>query len=128
MATAPYDIDPNTPIRPLSQPKRRERIEAHDSVHDILIKLSEGNPGALTALIEVVKDDPVMGFMDLLHLDDMGMRGPQIWVAYKDHCKQDRTAFVKAIRERDQAMVNTVNASRGVGDVPPAVTHGASFR
>lgn len=128
MATAPYDIDPSTPIRPASLPKRRERIGAHDSLQDIIIKMSEGNPGALTALVEVVKADPVMGFMDLLHLDDMGMRGPQIWVAFKDHCKQDLAAFVKAIRERDQAMVDTVNASRGVADAPPAVTHGASFR
>jgi hypothetical protein len=49
-------------------------------------------------------------------------------VAYKDHCKEDILLFLELIRERDQAMVDTVNASQGLPEgTPPAVTHGASF-
>lgn len=68
-----------------------------------------------------------MGLMFILDLDDMGMRGSQIWVAWKDHCKCDLEAFKKALQDRDPAMVATVNASRGHADgTPRAVTGGAS--
>jgi hypothetical protein len=107
----------------------RPKIEAHDSLRDIMVKMSQGNPGGLSALIALVKRDEMQGFMRILSLDDMGMRGSQIWVAYKDHCKQDIEAFEKAIDARDPGMVATVNASRSHADsTPPAVTSGASFR
>lgn len=107
----------------------RPKIEAHDNLRDIMIKMSQGNPGGLSALIALVKRDEMMGFMRILSLDDMGMRGSQLWVAYKDHCKQDIEAFEKAIDDRDPAMVATVNASRGHSpDTPAAVVSGASFR
>jgi hypothetical protein len=123
-------VDERMQVPSLARRQTRERITLNDSPFDMMIKMSEGNPGAITALAELAKNDPMgmNGVMLILHLDDMGMRGSQIWVAYKDHCKQDIAAFVKAIEDRDPAMVATVNASRGVGDVPPAVTNGASFR
>jgi hypothetical protein len=123
-------IDERMQVPSLARRQTRERITLNDSPFDMMIKMSEGNPGAITALAELAKNDPMgmNGVMLILHLDDMGMRGSQIWVAYKDHCKQDIAAFIKAIEDRDPAMVATVNASRGVGDVQPAVTNGASFR
>lgn len=123
-------MDENTPIRYAPESKRRERIELNDGLREILIKMSEGNPGALNVLMQLVQNDSsgASGLMQILGLDDMGMRGSQIWVGYKDHCKQDINAFIAAVESRDSAMVATVNASRGVGDAPPAVTHGASFR
>lgn len=76
-------IDERTPIRPLPAAKRRERLDLNDSPFDMMIKMSEGNPGAITALAELAKNDPMdmAGMMLILHLDDMGMRGSQIWVA-----------------------------------------------
>lgn len=47
MATAPHNVNDTTRVP--AEPKRRERIELSDSMHDILFKLSEGNPGALGA-------------------------------------------------------------------------------
>jgi hypothetical protein len=98
------------------------------STRAMLLMMSEGIPGAITVLVELLNDPSGMGFLDVLHLDDMGMRGSQIWVAYKDHCKGDFEAFKKALKDRDPAMVATVNASRGLAPgTPPAVTGGASF-
>ena len=41
------------------------------------------------------------GIFDILSLDDMNMRGSQIWVAYKDHCGQDIEKFIACIKERE---------------------------
>jgi hypothetical protein len=106
----------------------RKRIDMNMDVREMIVTMAEGNPGAVTVLIQLVQADPVMGFMDVLHLDDMNMRGPQIWVGFKDHCKQDLAAFQEAIRSRDSALVETVNASRGLAPgTPQATRYAASF-
>jgi hypothetical protein len=59
---------------------------------DTLILMAEGNPGALNVLIELEKSDNLVWAM---HLDDMNIRGTQIWLGYKDYCKQDLNKFVE---------------------------------
>lgn len=105
----------------------RQPINLSDNTFDMVTKMAEGNPGAITVLMQLLKRDDPAALMIVLDLDDMNMRGPQIWVGFKDHCKQDIEAFAKAIRGRDAAMVETVNASMGVGE-ERAVTGGASFK
>jgi len=89
----------------------REEIKLEDSVMDVVIKMSEGNPGAVTVLSQMLKGDDLLL---LLHLDDMNIRGSQIWVGYKDHCHQDIELFKACIKSRDVEMVNTINNSGGV--------------
>jgi len=97
-----------------------------DNIQEAIFEMSEGNPGAVNVLCMLIKDDP-MGFMDILNLDDMNMRGSQIWVAYKDHCKSDIEKLRTCLRDRDVALVETVNASQGhAAGTPRAVTGGAS--
>ena len=48
-----------------------ERIELTDSVSGALIKMSEGNPGALTTLIQIMKESPKIDPDDF-----MGALGP----------------------------------------------------
>lgn len=88
--------------------RTRERIDLSDSPMDVLLKLAEGNPGAATALGNLMKDGSE-GIILALHLDDMGMRGEQIWVAFNDYCKRDLIAFCEAIKNRDKGMVAMVN-------------------
>lgn len=109
--------------------RQRDPISLTDSPRDMMIKMSEGNPGAITALCELVKNDEsgMNGMMLMLHLDDMNIRGSQVWIGYKDHCKRDVKAFIQCILNRDQAMVDAINSCRGAGDVPRAVATGASF-
>jgi len=104
-----------------------EKIQGTDSPKDMVVKMCEGNPGALNVLMMLLTNDAgepneAMRVFDLLHLDDMGMRGPSIWVGYKDHCGEDLTKFRAAIRARDPEMVATI-----VKEGYPAVTSGASF-
>ncbi len=86
----------------------RKKLSLEDDMIEVLRTLSEGNPGALSVLIEVLNGD-LEGLSDIHILDDMNIRGPQIWVAYKDVCKQDISNFREKIRNRDMDMVHQVN-------------------
>lgn len=69
------------------------------SVMDALVTMSKGNPGAATVLAELIKSDE-WGFIDVFHLDDAGLYGSNIWIAYKDICGQDIDRLRTAIRDR----------------------------
>lgn len=93
--------------------KTGEKVSLTDSPKDIVMKMCEGNPGAINVMMALLTDkdsDPMNGVMDLLHMDDMGMRGPAIWIGFKDHCGSDLPKFRAAIRARDAAMVETIKA------------------
>lgn len=101
----------------------RKPINPAGGLLEAAVLLGEGNPGALTVLRDLLADRETA--FTILHLEDMNIRGSQIWVAYKDHCKCDLGTFVKACFERDPAMVATVNQEcADSGEV--AVERGAS--
>lgn len=105
--------------------KERKEIDPTAKVMDLLILLSEGNPGALRVLAQLFERDG--GFIDVLHLDDMNIRGSQVWVAFKDFAKEDWATFTKAIRERNQDMIRAVNEEGLAGNHPwQAIVGGAS--
>lgn len=100
----------------------RIRIEMTDTPADMLLKMCEGNIGALSVLTEIMIND-VYGFLTALHLDDMNIRGPQIWIGYKDYAREDLGKFIEAVKSRDPEMVALIN--REYKD-EVAVTSGAS--
>lgn len=103
----------------------REPISLSDSTMDMVIAMSEGNPGGLSVLMDMLKSDDPAAPMMVLSLDDMNIRGTQIWLGYKDHCGSDMAVFLQAIKDRDPAMVATINEQSGIKE--QAVTSGASF-
>lgn len=83
----------------------KNRIELMDSFNDIIYKISEGNPGALTVLLrsmtEVKDVDPDCALENLgpaLLLDTFGIYGSNIWILYKDCCYQDIHLFWACLR------------------------------
>ena len=102
----------------------RQSIELTDSFQDVVVKMSQGNPGACTVLCEILKANPVDGLTVLLHADDMDLRGPALWVAYKDVCKEDLDKLIAAIKTRSPELVRDVNAELGDHSV---CVGGASF-
>ena len=104
----------------------REAVTGTTTNLELLVIMSEGNPGALTALTQILNKDPVTGVMTILHMDDMNIRGPQVWVGYKDYCGEDIEKFVEALQKRDEGMVLMINER--VGGDEPAVTSGGSRR
>lgn len=102
----------------------RKKISLDMSVLDIVTEMSEGNPGALTVMMDLISKNPDSGVFTLLHLDDMNIRGSQIWVGYKDYAGEDIAKFEEAVIARNPEMVNIINMECD----EKAVTSGASFR
>lgn len=107
-------------------PTARKKIELNDSMFDAIYKMSDGLPGARVGLTELMKSDEA-GFMLLLGLDDMNIRGSQIWEAYKYLYNEDSKKFAEAVKNRDKKMVQFINEELASVGGEKAVTGGASF-
>jgi len=87
-------------------------IDMNDSLMTSIVKLSAGNPGAVTVLCRLLKEYPDGdGFMAILHADDMGMVGPAIWIGYKDFAGEDLETFKQALFDRSQKMIDVIRAA-----------------
>jgi len=104
----------------------RKEISLTSNIIDLIFKMSEGNPGAITVLIEILaKKD---GILYILGLDDMNIRGWQIWMGYKDYCKCDIVKFIECIQNREDKMILAINNEAiRMGSPLRAVKMGASF-
>jgi len=104
----------------------REKINLTTNRIELLAIMGEGNPEALSVLIELLKRPDAIA--TLLHLDDMNIRGCQIWVGYKDYCNQDIDEFVAATQRRDDDMLQMINRECLIDDfMERAVASGASY-
>lgn len=98
-----------------------QKIKLTDTMEEIITKLASGNPGALRVVMDILKNDEY-GLFLLFGLDDMAIKGPAIWVGYKDYCKQDIQKFIDCIQTRDKGMVDCI-----LKEGYHAQTHGASW-
>ena len=83
----------------------RPRIQLNDKISDVILKMSGGNPGAITVLIEIVKETPridpqqlLSGIGMVLLLDTFGIYEDQIWMLYKDLCGHDLVKTLACLR------------------------------
>jgi hypothetical protein len=81
------------------------RIELTDTPLSATMKLCGGNPGAMTVCIQILEqseridpDNLLGGLGCLLSLDSHSIYGPQIWMLYKDVCKEDITKTIAVLR------------------------------
>jgi len=82
------------------------RIEPTDKLEDIIVKLSEGNPGAASVLCYVVQSDAMyidpdnifMQMGPLLSLDMYDITGSRIYVLFKYACSADMRTFLLLLR------------------------------
>lgn len=86
-------------------------LKLSDTVTDAIVKMAQGNPGAITVLMQILSSGP-HGFLLLLDLDDMKIRGSSIWVGYKDFAREDLDAFMFSIESRDPEMLRVIEAER----------------
>ena len=82
-----------------------ERIGLKDTTTDVVTKLSEGNPGALSVCINLLKNtsnhdpDAIMGGTgSLLMLDTLNIYGSRIWMFYKDFCREEIGTMILMLR------------------------------
>lgn len=81
------------------------RIKGNMSIMDTLVIMSEGNPGAVTCLADVMKEttaiDPqnLMGGLNVvLSLDTYGIYGSPIYILWADQCNRDTREFLMLMR------------------------------
>lgn len=77
-------------------PLHQERLTLTMSGMDMVVALSDGNPGAVTVLMEMISKGRVIDpqsafgpFTGFLSLDTYGIYGSNIWLLYKDICGSD---------------------------------------
>lgn len=81
------------------------RIELTDTTFEAIAKIAEGNPGALTVCMSLLKDgesidsDNIMGGLgNLLSLDTLGIYGSFVWLLFKDVCKKNLSHMIAVLR------------------------------
>lgn len=77
------------------------RIELTDSTTDALVKMAEGNPGAIHAMMAILEHhdsiDPqamMGGLGSILLLDTWEIYGTNIYVLFNDKCNRDVRKFL----------------------------------
>jgi len=81
------------------------RIQLENTITESLAKMCEGNPGALTVCMKLLKEgekiDPqgaFGGFGVVMMLDSLEIYGSRIWQLYKDVCGEDLVEVWAIIR------------------------------
>jgi len=81
------------------------RIGLDDTLMSSMVKLSEGNPGALNVLLQLSSQNAEIDPHDfagalgsILSLDSHAIYGPRIWMLFKDVCGENITKVVVCLR------------------------------
>jgi hypothetical protein len=105
--------------------KVRAKVPRIATIRETVDLMAEGHPG-VTAVIHLVYRYAAYPIDIIMDLDDMNMRGLQIWHAW-DICGQDIDMFILRVADRDPKLVEAVNAL--LPDEPErAVTYGGTDR
>lgn len=82
-----------------------QRIKLEDTELDIILKMSEGNLGAITVCTQIfnkaerIDPDAIMkGLSTMLSMDMYCIYGSRIWMLYKDVCKESIIHTVAILR------------------------------
>lgn len=83
----------------------KDQLTLEMSPMEMIIKSSEGNPGAATALTSILKvvsdvdPDSAFGmFGPLFDFDAMGITGSNIWILFSDVCDKDPVKVITLFR------------------------------
>lgn len=77
------------------------RLNLNMSPRDCIVKMCDGNPGALNVMINLLKNYDAAGVVDLFILDEDEIYGSNIWILYKDICGEDITKTHETIVNRE---------------------------
>jgi hypothetical protein len=92
----------------------KQRIDLFDSPMDAVMKMVEGNPGAIAALMDLMNSsesiDPQSAFgplSPLLSLDALGIYGSGIYVIWSDKCNRDTRRVLVLLRAVQLGLLNS---------------------
>lgn len=109
------------------------RIQLTMSGVDAMTAMVEGNPGAITALIEIGKAAPAVdpqsalgAWGPMMMLDSWGIYGSDIWLLYNDIANRDAATTIMLIRAcqlgimpHTELLQAIAGCRRGGGGIPP---------
>lgn len=72
-----------------------EKITGDMNMMDMMMVMSEGNPGALNVLMGMMRDP--RSIMDILLLDSLDIRGSKIWMLFSDSCGKNTGKFNRTL-------------------------------
>ena len=90
------------------------RVNITDTILDVLFKMSDGNPGAITAMMELLKADHVdpdnlmKGLGHLLSLDSLNIYGTNIYILWSDICNRDIVKMIAVLRANQLGYIDSV--------------------
>lgn len=97
------------------------RIKLDDTVRSVLLKMAEGNPGAITALTAIFKAEPTAdpksiweGPGGILSLDAFGIYGPRIWMLFNDVCDRDPVAMLAVLRANQLGLLRVAALNHAI--------------
>lgn len=90
------------------------RVTLQDTTQSLIVKMCDGNPGAVAVLCELFKCsieiDPKAGLGGLhylLMMDDFGLYGSHIWMLFKDVCGQKLEGVIALFRAHQLGIISS---------------------
>lgn len=90
-----------------------ERIKLTDSTMDVVVKMSDGNPGAMNVLMQMLKpnnidpNDRMGGLGAILLMDTYGIYGTDIYILNNDICDRDLAKTLAVLRATQMGMFSS---------------------
>ena len=91
------------------------RLKLSMSINDMFIKMSEGNPGALTVLLELFNNDPkvdpdsfLLNYGSIFLLDTFEIYGVSIYILWNDICGGDIIKVICLLRAAQLGIISSV--------------------
>lgn len=63
--------------------------------------MAERNIGVTAVLLRILQEDAGLGYIALKRMDDIGLYGEHIWIAFKDYFDRNHHLFILAMLEAD---------------------------
>lgn len=73
-----------------------EKITSDMNIMDMILIMSEGNPGAIGVLMSMIKDP--RGLLDILLCDSLEIRGSKLYMLYNDCCQKNDGKFKRTLQ------------------------------
>ena len=99
------------------------RLDLNDDIRSAMLKMVDGNPSAINALVCLVKnaetidpDDFAGPFGPFFHLDSYGIYGSDIWILYKDICGMDVAKTLGVLRAVQLGLERETNLKHAIAN------------
>ena len=73
----------------------KEKINGNMNVIDMVVTMSEGNPGAINVIMTMLSDPSMAPF--LLLCDTLGIRGSRLYMLHNDCCRRNNEKFKRTL-------------------------------